>query len=77
MILGDRPVSITLTRAWESLRVWGKIKLLVGLFISSLRKPNPEEIKEWMEKILKGDTDLMSESIAELAKHFPTLETVR
>jgi len=76
MILGDRPVSITLTRAWESLRVWGKIKLLVGLFISSLRKPNPEEIKEWMEKILKGDTDLMSESIAELAKHFPTLETI-
>jgi hypothetical protein len=77
MILGDRPVSITLTRAWESLRAWGKIKLLVGLFISSLRKPKPEEIKEWMEKILKGDTDLMSESIAELAKHFPTLETVR
>jgi hypothetical protein len=77
MILGDRPVSITLTRAWESLRAWGKIKLLVGLFISSLRKPNPKEIKEWMEKILNGDTDLMSESIAELAKHFPTLETVR
>eukprot|EP00751_Fragilariopsis_kerguelensis_P026159 CAMPEP_0170867514 /NCGR_PEP_ID=MMETSP0734-20130129/22873_1 /TAXON_ID=186038 /ORGANISM="Fragilariopsis kerguelensis, Strain L26-C5" /LENGTH=470 /DNA_ID=CAMNT_0011244837 /DNA_START=20 /DNA_END=1430 /DNA_ORIENTATION=+ len=76
MILGDRPVSLTLTRAWESLPAWGKIKLLAGLVISSFRKPNPEELKEWMQKILQGDTDLMSESIAGLAKHFPTLETV-
>ena len=76
MILGDRPVSLTLTRAWESLRIWGKIKLMVGLLISSLRKPNPEELREWMEKILQGDTDLMSDSVAELAKHFPTLEEV-
>jgi len=76
MILGDRPVSLTLTRAWESLRAWGKVKLLAGLFISSFRKPNPEELQEWMQKILQGDTDLMSESIAGLAKHFPTLETV-
>ncbi|VEU40319.1 unnamed protein product [Pseudo-nitzschia multistriata] len=76
MILGDRPVSLTLTRGWESLRVWGKIKLLVGLLISSLRKPNPDELREWMDKILNGDSDLMSESVAELAKHFPTLAEV-
>jgi len=76
MILGDRPVTLTLTRAWESLRVWGKMKLMVGLLLSSLRKPNPEELREWMEKILYGDTDLMSESVTELAKHFPTLAEV-
>ena len=77
MILGDRPVFLTLTRAWESLRIWGKAKLLVGLLISTLQKPSPEELKEWMEKILGDDSgDLLTESIAELAKHFPTLEKV-
>lgn len=76
MILGDRPFTLTLTRAWESLRIWGKIKLIVGLLVSSLRKPNPEELRAWMENILNGDTDLMSESVAELAKHFPTLAEV-
>lgn len=76
MILGDRPVTLTLTRAWESLRIWGKIKLMVGLLVSSLRKPNPDELREWMEKILYGDTDLMTKSVTELAKHFPTLAEV-
>eukprot|EP00531_Pseudo-nitzschia_arenysensis_P006897 CAMPEP_0116137026 /NCGR_PEP_ID=MMETSP0329-20121206/12040_1 /TAXON_ID=697910 /ORGANISM="Pseudo-nitzschia arenysensis, Strain B593" /LENGTH=465 /DNA_ID=CAMNT_0003631937 /DNA_START=41 /DNA_END=1438 /DNA_ORIENTATION=+ len=76
MILGDRPVSLTLARAWESLGIWGKIKVMVGLIISSVRKPNPDELREWMEKILYDDTDLMSESVTELAKHFPTLAEV-
>ncbi len=76
MILGDRPVTLTLTRAWESLKIWGKIKLMAGLVVSSLRKPNPDELREWMEKILYGDTDLMSESVKDLAKHFPTLAEV-
>ena len=76
MILGDRPVSLTLTRGWDSLQLWGKAKLLVALLISSLRKPNPAELREWMDKILNGDSDLMSESVAELANHFPTLAEV-
>ncbi|KAL3902584.1 MAG: hypothetical protein SGILL_010776, partial [Bacillariaceae sp.] len=77
MILGDRPLYLTLTRAWESLRIWGKTKLVVGLLISSLQKPNPDELKEWMQSILNDDDgDLLTKSIAELAKHFPTLEEV-
>lgn len=77
MILGDRPLYLTLTRAWQSLRLWGKTKLVVSLLISSLQKPDPEELREWMQKILSDDTgDLLTESIAELAKHFPALERV-
>ena len=77
MILGDRPLYLTLTRAWESLRLWGKTKLLIGLLISSLQKPKPEELRKWMEDILSDDSgDLLTESIAELAEHFPTLEEV-
>ena len=77
LILGDRPVSLTLTRAWESLRVWGKLKLIVGLLLSSFQKPNSDELKEWIEQILSGgDDDIMSKSIEELAKHFPSLKRV-
>ena len=77
LVLGDRPLYITLTRAWESLGVWGKTKLLFGLLLSTFQKPNPEELKAWMQSILQDDSgDLLSKSIAELAEHFPTLEQV-
>jgi pheromone shutdown protein TraB len=77
MILGDRPLYLTLSRAWESLRFWGKTKLLVGLLLSSFRRPDPKELQEWMQSILLDDSgDLLSKSIAELAQHFPTLEEV-
>jgi pheromone shutdown protein TraB len=77
MILGDRPLYLTLTRAWESLGIWGKTKLVFGLLLSSLQKPNPEELKAWMQSILSDDNgDLLTESIAELAEHFPSLEEV-
>merc|ERR1712137_1483373 len=57
LILGDRPVSLTLSRAWESLRLWGKIKLICGLLVSCIQKPKPDELKKWIEKILSGNDD--------------------
>jgi hypothetical protein len=56
MILGDRPLYLTLTRAWESLRLWGKTKLLVGLLLSSFQRPDPKELQEWMQSILLDDS---------------------
>jgi pheromone shutdown protein TraB len=76
-ILGDRPLQITLVRAWESLRWWGKSKLLLGLLWSCLKKTDPQELREWMQKILmEGESDVLTESIAELRQHFPSLERV-
>lgn len=75
VILGDRPVRLTLLRAWESLRFFGKVKLVLGLLWSSLRPPSEEELREWMDKILEDpNNDLLSESIAELKEQFPTIE---
>jgi pheromone shutdown protein TraB len=77
VILGDRPLQITLVRAWESLSWFGKIKVLAGLLWSSVQKPNPNELREWMQKILQdGETDVLTESMAELRKSFPSLERV-
>jgi pheromone shutdown protein TraB len=76
LILGDRPLAITLARCWESLSFFGKIKVLIGLLLSSFHKPSPEELRAWIQKIMEDETDLLSSSLEELRKHFPTLERV-
>lgn len=75
VILGDRPVRLTLLRAWESLSLFGRARLVLGLLWASLRTPSPEELRAWMDKILNDD-DLLSESVRELSRHFPTMERV-
>lgn len=79
IILGDRPVRITLARAWESLRFFGKLKLVICLLWSSICQPSEKELKEWMESILNdrtGKNDLMTKAMEEMGKHFPTLKKV-
>ena len=79
IILGDRPVSITLVRAWESLRLLGKLKLMIALVWSSIRQPSEKEIRMWIESILNdrsGKNDLLTKAMEELGKSFPTLKRV-
>lgn len=79
LVLGDRPLQLTLIRAWESLRWWPKLKLIVGMgFHSLFVKPNKDELKKWLESILSDDSsDLLTESLKELQRHFPSLhETI-
>lgn len=76
-ILGDRPLQLTLLRAWESLRWWGKTRVVLGLLWNCVKRQDPEELREWMQKILmEGETDVLTESIQELKQHFPSLERV-
>lgn len=79
IILGDRPVRITLLRAWESLRIFGKLKLMVALLWSSIRQPSEKELREWMDSILNdrsGKNDLITKAMEELGKSFPSLKKV-
>ncbi len=77
IVLGDRPVKLTLLRAWESLRWWGKCKLVLALLWSSLRQPSMEELKKWMDTIMNDpNSDLLTKSIEELKNHFPSMERV-
>ena len=75
LVLGDRPLSLTLVRAWESLWWWPKTKVMIGLLLSSLQKPNPEEIRAWLESVLRDESDVLTQSLQELQKHFPSLHT--
>jgi len=79
VILGDRPVKLTLLRTWESLNIWFKFKLVLGLLWSCLpfNQPSDEELKEWMDSILSdGGDDILSKSMKDLAKQFPSIERV-
>ena len=79
IILGDRPVQITIRRAWESLGIVGKTKLILALLWSSIKQPSEKELREWMEKILNdrsGKSDLITKAMEELNKAFPTLKRV-
>lgn len=75
VVLGDRPVRLTLLRTWESLSLFGKFKLICGLIWSSLKQPNEKELKEWIESIMNDPTnDILSKSMEELSRHFPTVK---
>lgn len=75
VVLGDRPVGITLLRTWESLKFFGKIKLVCGLLWSSLQQPDEKELREWIESVMNDPTnDILSKSIEELNRHFPTVK---
>jgi pheromone shutdown protein TraB len=77
LILGDRPLSITLWRAWESLpNAWVKTKIMGALLWSFLfHKPNKEEIHAWLAKVMAAESDVLTESLQSLKKQFPTLYT--
>lgn len=75
VILGDRPVRLTLLRAWEALSFFGKIKLVIALAWSSLRQPSTEELREWIESIMNDPSnDILTKSVEELGRHFPAIK---
>lgn len=73
LILGDRPLHVTMVRAWESLWWWPKLKLMVALLCSCVRKPKKDEIQAWLSSVLNEESDVLTKSFDELRKHFPSL----
>jgi pheromone shutdown protein TraB len=75
VVLGDRPVRLTLLRAWETCTLFGKIKLVLALARSSLSQPSEEELREWIESIMNDPSnDILSKSIEDLSRHFPAIK---
>jgi len=68
VILGDRPIEITLRRTWQNLSLMAKLKLLYLLLMDKssldLREEHIEMIK---------DSDMVTEMVKELSKDFPSL----
>ncbi|CAN0033448.1 unnamed protein product, partial [Heterosigma akashiwo] len=75
LILGDRPVKLTLLRLWEALSFFEKVKLVVGLAWSSIRQPSTEELKEWIESIMNDPSrsDILSKCLEDVGRQFPAI----
>lgn len=67
IVLGDRPIGITIARAWGGLSAWKKVKLGYELLKVSFSNIKTEDIE-----MLKNQ-DILTEMIMELSKQYPSL----
>lgn len=71
VILGDRPVQVTLRRTWGKMPLWHKTKLLYSLFFQAVFLPSPEDLNRMLKEM--DDVDMLTLVIQEMSKEFPTL----
>ncbi|XP_057787220.1 uncharacterized protein LOC131004531 [Salvia miltiorrhiza] len=71
VILGDRPVQITLRRTWAKMPLWHKTKLLYALLFQAVFLPSPEDLAKTLKEM--DDVDMLTLVIQEMSKKFPTL----
>src|SRR5258705_6163954 len=69
--LCDRDVRITLRRAWGSMSLWNKSKLLAALIASIVDRPELDE--DELRRI--RNQDVISELMRELGKELPSVKT--
>ncbi|KDP25863.1 hypothetical protein JCGZ_22893 [Jatropha curcas] len=71
VILGDRPVQITLRRTWGKMPLWHKTKLLYSLLFQAFFLPSPDDLNKMLKEM--DDVDMLTLVIQEMSKEFPTL----
>uniref|UniRef100_A0A0E0PPJ8 TraB domain-containing protein n=2 Tax=Oryza TaxID=4527 RepID=A0A0E0PPJ8_ORYRU len=71
VILGDRPVQITLRRTWGRMSLWHRAKFLYYIVFQSIFLPSPEELNKMLKDM--EDVDMLTLVIQEMSKAFPTL----
>ncbi|KAL3848957.1 hypothetical protein ACJIZ3_010839 [Penstemon smallii] len=71
VILGDRPVHITLRRTWAKMPLWHKMKLIYTLLFPASFVPSPRHLITMLKEL--NDVDLFTLVIQETNKKFPIL----
>ncbi|CAI9783607.1 unnamed protein product [Fraxinus pennsylvanica] len=71
VILGDRPVQITLQRTWAKMPLWHKTKLLYSILFQAFFLPSPADLNRMLKEM--DDVDMLTLVIQEMSKQFPTL----
>ncbi|XP_030544287.1 traB domain-containing protein-like isoform X1 [Rhodamnia argentea] len=71
VILGDRPIQVTLRRTWGKMPLWHKIKLIYSLLFQAVFLPSPEDLNKMLKDL--DDVDMLTLVIQEMSKEFPTL----
>ncbi|XP_060209572.1 uncharacterized protein LOC132636632 [Lycium barbarum] len=71
VILGDRPVQVTLRRTWAKMPLWHKTKLVYSLLFQAVFLPKPGDLVKMLKEM--DDVDMLTHVIQEMSKQFPTL----
>ncbi|KAI5389991.1 hypothetical protein KIW84_075346 [Lathyrus oleraceus] len=71
VILGDRPVQITLKRTWSKMPLWYKTKLVYSLLFQAVFLPSSDDLNKMLKEM--DDSDMLTLVIQEMSKEFPTL----
>lgn len=72
VVLGDRPVDVTLARVWGALTTWDRVRLLASMLgTGAAASVAPGKLKDEIESLKDGDA--LSQAVAELAGTFPAL----
>ncbi|KAL5730957.1 hypothetical protein ACHQM5_003731 [Ranunculus cassubicifolius] len=71
VVLGDRPVQITLRRTWGKMKLWHKVKFLYSMFFQAMFLPSPEALNKMLKEM--DDVDMLTLVVQEMSKAFPTL----
>ncbi|KAK7257523.1 hypothetical protein RIF29_31555 [Crotalaria pallida] len=71
VILGDRPVQVTLRRTWSKMPLWHKTKLVYSLLFQAVFLPSSDDLNRMLKEM--DDSDMLTLVIQEMSKEFPTL----
>ncbi|RID48985.1 hypothetical protein BRARA_I05456 [Brassica rapa] len=71
VILGDRPVQITLKRTWAKMPLWHKVKFIYSLMFQAVFLPSAEELDRMLKEM--DNVDMVTLVIQEMSKEFPSL----
>ncbi|KAM0943860.1 putative TraB/PrgY/GumN family protein [Dioscorea sansibarensis] len=71
VVLGDRPVHITLRRSWGKMTLWHRTKFLYYMLFQAMFLPSSEELNKMLKEM--DDVDMLTLVIQEMSKAFPTL----
>ncbi|KFK42865.1 hypothetical protein AALP_AA1G049100 [Arabis alpina] len=71
VILGDRPVQITLKRTWAKMPLWHKVKFIYSFLFQAVFLPSPEDLNKMLKEM--DNLDMVTLVIQEMSKEFPSL----
>ncbi|CAD5190316.1 unnamed protein product [Musa acuminata subsp. malaccensis] len=71
VILGDRPVQITLRRTWGKMTLWHRAKFLYYILFQTIFLPSSDDLNKMLKEM--DDVDMLTLFIQEMSKAFPTL----
>lgn len=70
VMLADRPVSITLSRMWNGLYFFQKLRLLKFMFLSNHASSSSEDLRQTVDDMTENQ-DMVDEMLNQLESEFP------